>query len=116
MKLCPTCGENKDETEFNKNSRRKDGLQVECKTCQRTRNSAAQKKLRKTRDSINDPQVYETASTLLEQFTKDMGVIDVVGVAHDLREFYPEASDLVISDAVMKAFEKLVTEMKEETP
>ena len=34
-KTCPSCGETKAVSEFCKNKRRKDGLQVWCKTCER---------------------------------------------------------------------------------
>jgi hypothetical protein len=33
-KVCPKCEKNKDAAEFNKNSRRSDGLQAYCRVCQ----------------------------------------------------------------------------------
>jgi hypothetical protein len=35
MKMCPLCKEERAVTEFYKNSKRKDGLQVNCKTCKK---------------------------------------------------------------------------------
>lgn len=35
MKKCYKCGELKDESEFNKNSKRKDGFQTRCRICQK---------------------------------------------------------------------------------
>ena len=35
MKTCPRCKESKKHTDFNKNARKKDGLQTMCRLCQR---------------------------------------------------------------------------------
>lgn len=40
MKICATCNKTKDETEFYKNNRRRDGLQRDCKLCQSEKGKA----------------------------------------------------------------------------
>lgn len=54
MKFCRKCGEWKNETEFNKNRRRKDGLQDWCREC----NIASSRKNRREKRTVNNKRDY----------------------------------------------------------
>lgn len=54
MKYCGKCETDKPKVEFSKNARKKDGLQVHCKSCSNTTNADTYKRLPKRRQKIRD--------------------------------------------------------------
>jgi hypothetical protein len=52
-KFCPSCKQNKPISEFAKNSTKKDGLQVSCKECQKTRGKDYYQRTKPEHDATN---------------------------------------------------------------
>lgn len=67
MKLCPTCKILKDESEFYKNARMKDGLSTQCKSCQRA--YYARPDVQKRNKDYNS-QYYETHKEQSKQYAE----------------------------------------------
>lgn len=59
MKKCPNCEILKEDTEFYKNSKRKDGLRAYCKNCELKRNSLKEHEYKETRKSYRQSLKYK---------------------------------------------------------
>ena len=78
LKLCPTCKQTKDLTEFNKNKNRKDGYQRECRECCHTHHNTHYQNKKSPRLKENLKENHKICTNckkelLLDNFNKQKG-------------------------------------------
>ena len=74
MKQCPKCELNKDSSEFNKNQKRKDGLQRICRVCSRNEDNKSYKKSKEINPRIRldkNKEVIKRRTEWINTFRKD---------------------------------------------
>lgn len=116
-KVCPRCNEDKDFSEYHKSSKRKDGLQVNCKSCRKKIDSESYLKSESRRNSIksrrDDNKRYN--SSLLFRYKKFCGChfcSENEPVSLDLHHLNPEEKDINVSVAVSCSTDSLKKEIR----
>lgn len=114
-KLCSKCGETKLLTEFNKSSKRKDGVQVWCRPCTKSVNNEkyATDHTHRSRIRKNNEKEVQKCKDLLLEF-KSVGCTlcpEKEPVALDLHHLDEETKDANVSDLMRRGTKKLIAEM-----
>ncbi|QEQ94929.1 hypothetical protein pEaSNUABM56_00140 [Erwinia phage pEa_SNUABM_56] len=115
-KICTCCNEEKDLSLFNKNSKKKDGLQGWCRDCCKTANNAkyATDINHRLRIKENNQKEVQKCKDLLREF-KSKGCSlcpEKEFVALDLHHLDGETKDANVSDLMRRGSKKLIAEME----
>lgn len=107
-KLCHKCGEVKSVSDFNKNSKKNDGLQVQCRDCtKKNGHSYYQRNKRKFKDAFKRRK-WEIRDFLLE-YKKSLECQQCGDNRHYVLDFHhinPEQKELCISQIAPKGWSR----------
>lgn len=118
MKYCNKCESFKDFSEFNKNSRKSDGLQSQCRDCTKAHNRRTYLTNEKRRESIKaDRDKLKTWNkTLLERYKRLKGCkyckVEFTPVALDLHHPDPTEKEGNVSRLICVSTKRLKSEIR----
>jgi len=116
-KVCPRCKEDKGFSEYHKSSKRKDGLQVNCKSCRKEIDSNSYLKSESRRNSIKSrrDENKKYNSSLIYKYKRFCGChfcIENEPVALDFHHLNPKEKDINVSVAVSYSTDSLKREIR----